>query len=137
MSNKYGAIRHKFNGITFDSALELNTYVALSLVVGSETIKVHYPIEISPATKRFPKWSWKVDFYLTSLDFYVESKGVRTSEWMNKLRAIDALKPEVLSKLLIVSEKGGEKVCKGLSTVTINDCVQLLQALLVYRSKNT
>lgn len=118
--SKYGNIKHKVDNVVFDSTLERDTYLTIKLVIPQDSIIIHYPIEITPATSRFPKWSWKVDFYLPTLNIYIESKGVRTAEWLNKLRALDALKPAILDRLLIVATVPNEEVCKGIKTVTLD-----------------
>lgn len=128
-SNKFGAQKVLADGYVFDSKLEFNVYATLRVHLPKEAIQVHHAIEFAPATERYPAWKWKADFYIPHLDWIVEAKGVFTPEWKEKIRAIDALKPEILDRLTVVAAESGLKICKNLHTI---DRAQLMTHLHDY-----
>lgn len=127
MAGRYQSERCESEGKTFDSKLERDVYHLLRSFLPFGDISVHHSIEFTGATQRYPAWCWKVDFYVPKWQWYIEAKGVRTPEWLVKLRAIDALKPSVLNNLTVVSKVGGEKICKGLFTVDFDTLNQFLK----------
>lgn len=104
-SNKYNAQRVTFDGKTFDSRFEKQVYDSLKFYLGVERIKIHEPISIFKPTTLYPKGKyWKVDFeVITSKDMlYVEAKGRVNLETYWQFTALEAMRPEVFSRTIVV-----------------------------------
>jgi hypothetical protein len=91
-----------YNGIRFDSTLEYDTYQILLKEFGFDDIEVHKPVLIKFKTDHFRAINLKFDFYIKSIDLYIESKGILEYDFSLKLAMLDSLNPTILNKLIIV-----------------------------------
>jgi hypothetical protein len=96
--NKYGAKKSVFQGITYDSKLEMGMAMVLTDMLKRKEIKLlltQHPIKIVVGGRAI--CTHKVDFLVTLLDGrrkFVESKGVATSIWRLKRKLVEALYPD-------------------------------------------
>ena len=107
-SNKYSAQRVALDGKIFDSRFEKQVYEGLKYYFGSQRIKIHEPIRIFNPTTLYPKGKyWKVDFEVaTSRDMlYVEAKGRTNLETYWQFSALEAMRPEVFARTIVIFDK--------------------------------
>lgn len=121
--NKYGAIKCEAEGKTFDSQLERNVYLTMRLAAPAMLINHPEYITLLPKSVTFPEVGHRIDFYLPEHNIYVEAKGIRLADWKLRMKILNYVKPDVLRRIVVVSEKAGEKCwhlcytldCSGLS----------------------
>lgn len=123
------------NRVVFDSMLEYNVYCLIRMVVKKECISIHKPLPIWEATNMHPKFDWCVDFtiHLSKGDLYVEAKGISTADFIYRLRAIDYVKPELLDKMLFVTQLKRKVVGKGkysIWSIEPNDLPETLSKMI-------
>ena len=116
----------------YDSKFEFNVYLKL-LGLGLEPVR-QVPLLIKPGTLYFPARYWKVDFYLPSIDTYVEAKGswiiydsTYKSEFIKTLEFLEYVNSEIYSKLLIVSDK--KLKLKRVSDYTIEEIASKIKEI--------
>lgn len=101
--------------VTFDSILEYNVYQLIRKVVKADCISIHKPIPIWDATPNHPKFDWCVDFTinLPQGNLYIEAKGISTADFIYRLRALDYVNPELLNRIMFVTQLKRKVVGKG------------------------
>lgn len=132
--NKYRAKKCECDGITFDSILERNVYLSLLLAFSRDQIKVHHSVLLAKKNQYFSDWHWKVDFYIPHLDLYIEAKGEQTEAFRVKLHAVSILQPEIIDRLIMVTAKGGEYVCKGVKAKSLAEMNGLFRDIAIGRN---
>jgi len=90
--NKFGAKKCEYDGHKFDSQGERDYYKHLLTKYAKEDIVAH-----PPKVSLIPTMSWKLDFYITSEDRYIDFKGMETKDFKEKLKVWKAFGPTVLT----------------------------------------
>lgn len=94
------------NGIQFDSIFESLVYRDLKTFAHCE-VSVQRPLEIKPATWKFPSLWLKIDFDIQSKvdpeDYLlVEAKGIITDEFNFRIQFFEHFHPDQYQRLLLV-----------------------------------
>lgn len=96
------------NGIWFDSKIEGRVYRILLEFFHESEIQVHYHIPLYPATDRFKALGWNIDFYIPSINLYVEVKGCLQTlinrEFKMKMHILERVHPRIISQMIVVSD---------------------------------
>lgn len=83
--NKFGSKRIKYDNFSFASKLEASTYLLLKSNPKIEVLQCQSQVKLSRA-----EITWKIDFKCLDLDtkeeFYCESKGMDTLDYLIKLK---------------------------------------------------
>jgi hypothetical protein len=115
--NKYGAVRVSYEGKTFDSQLERNVFIVMRSTAPFMLVNCQESVLLLPKTDTFPEMRHKIDFFLPEHGIYVEAKGVRTDDWKLRMKILNYTNHDVFKRMLIVSEKAGEKCWNKCYTV--------------------
>lgn len=121
------------DGIYFPSQHEADVYQAIRLCVPPSRILCHQAIPLLPRTPEFLEMDWDIDFIILSPDLnkrlYIEAKGIKTEEFMLKLRVVHYIRPETTHNLLIVTPQAGMKFGRIIKSHSIMQMVQMLGVL--------
>lgn len=96
----------------FDSTHEFKVYLHLARIYGARRIVLQHPIQVVPKGLCYPNGkNWRVDFAINNypnlhkIDYFVEAKGMFTTEFAYTLALLEQNDPESFSKLRIVFGK--------------------------------
>lgn len=98
------------DGITFDSKSEGRTYHQIKHVLGKDIIYPHHVIEIKANQNKSNRLTWAADFVIIpdinsmQISLIIEYKENPTKKFITQLRSLAFYRPELFSKLWIVSE---------------------------------
>lgn len=86
------------NLIRFDSTFEYKVYQELLLIYPSNTIMIHYPVEI------FNNIFWKCDFKVSfdNTDYYYEAKGFMTDKFKLQMKILKQYNVKLWQNLILV-----------------------------------
>lgn len=121
--------------VKFDSILEYNVYCGIKSIVKPSNISIHKPIPIWGKTNRHYPLTWCVDFtiHTSNGDIYVEAKGVKTEDFKHRIRAIDYVNPELLDRMIFVSQNK-QVICgkapKAIYTYSLQEFISPLRELI-------
>lgn len=95
------------NILCFDSQFEYECYRVLRQFYCPNSIELHYPFDLKPATPLSSQVRYFVDFAITTRTrlLCVEAKGMMTAEAKLKLKMLEIVKPHIRNNLIIVSER--------------------------------
>jgi hypothetical protein len=125
-TNKYGAETVLFEGKVFASKWEHHVYMTLRDYFSSDEIQLHPVIVLAEKHPLLGKWEWKCDFRITSLDIYIEAKGIHTRDWIEKMRALAILKPQTFDNLYVVGDYQPEPILGKWKTHKLSSLLTLL-----------
>lgn len=132
-SSKYKNVKTEYEGQTFDSKFELETYKHLIRLFGKEKVERQVKLQLCPKSKNFTATHLIVDFAILREDdggsryeFFVETKGRLTPECLIKLKWLDSKSSRGFKSIhFIVKGKSNlPKVCKTVSINQLEECQQ-------------
>jgi hypothetical protein len=114
---------HKY-GLRFDSRWELSVYEYLLKFFPIEKIEVHKTVELYPEGNDIPELGLNIDFYIPSIDLYIEVKGdlndVINGPFKVKYHILARERQDVEERLLVVTSEGGKRLPKkGKKTISL------------------
>jgi hypothetical protein len=122
------------NGIWFDSKIEGRVYRILLEFFSEDAIEVHYHIPLYPATERFKAIGWNIDFYIPSINLYVEVKGslktFTNREFKIKMHILERVSPHIIGKLVVVSDSPAQTLWGNSVTIGPENFRRLLRDTL-------
>lgn len=122
-------------GIRFDSRWELSVYEYLLKFFPIEKIEVHKTVELYPAGDCINSLSLNIDFYIPSIDLYIEVKGdlsdVINGPFKVKYHVLTRERSDVESRLLVITSEGGKRLPnKGKKTISLVTLGRILKNCL-------
>lgn len=131
LSKKRGNIQAKkvyATDYTFDSTFEYKTYKILEAHFEPEKdLFVHQRILITPGKTPQYHIYQNIDFYIKSLDVWIEAKGRMTPEAKVRLAFLRNIHPETYAKIKFVTAKGKSLIIRGTNAISFNDLLEFVR----------